>query len=111
MRLRRPLPAVQGDTIHIVGVGDNRIGKEQIFDPPLEFKMTKKDILDEFQANGISRDNVSSDQIEEIYVRVIRTLRVGELRDLTYEEQLHRYVLLKLYEIKITRNDWELNGR
>ena len=29
MRLRRPLPAVQGDTLHIVGVGDNRIGKEQ----------------------------------------------------------------------------------
>ncbi len=28
MRLRRPLPAVQGDTLHIVGVGDNRIGKE-----------------------------------------------------------------------------------
>ena len=27
MRLRRPLPAVQGDTLHIVGVGDNRIGK------------------------------------------------------------------------------------
>ena len=26
MRLRRPLPAVQGDTLHIVGVGDNRIG-------------------------------------------------------------------------------------
>ena len=29
MRLRRPLPAVQGDTLHIVGVGDNRIGKER----------------------------------------------------------------------------------
>ena len=29
MRLRRPLPAVQGDTLHIVGVGDNRIGKKQ----------------------------------------------------------------------------------
>ena len=29
MRLRRPLPAVQGDTLHIVGVGDNRIGKDQ----------------------------------------------------------------------------------
>ena len=29
MRLRRPLPAVQGDTLHIVGVGDNRIGKEK----------------------------------------------------------------------------------
>ena len=27
MRLHRPLPAVQGDTLHIVGVGDNRIGK------------------------------------------------------------------------------------
>ena len=29
MRLRRPLPAVQGDTLHIVGVGDNRIGKHE----------------------------------------------------------------------------------
>ena len=29
MRLRRPLPAVQGDTLHIVGVGDNRIGKDR----------------------------------------------------------------------------------
>ena len=29
MRLRRPLPAVQGDTLHIVGVGDNRIGKQR----------------------------------------------------------------------------------
>ncbi len=32
MRLRRPLPAVQGDTLHIVGVGDNRIGKERTLD-------------------------------------------------------------------------------
>ena len=32
MRLRRPLPAVQGDTLHIVGVGDNRIGKDQTND-------------------------------------------------------------------------------
>ena len=38
MRLWRPLPAVQGDTLHIVGVGDNRIGKgwtsfiEQVFE-------------------------------------------------------------------------------
>ena len=29
MHLRRPLPAVQGDTLHIVGVGDNRIGKQR----------------------------------------------------------------------------------
>ena len=28
-KLRRPLPAVQGDTLHIVGVGDNRIGKDR----------------------------------------------------------------------------------
>ena len=31
MRLRRPLPAVQGDTLHIVGVGDNRIGKDYTY--------------------------------------------------------------------------------
>ena len=30
MRLCRPLPAVQGDTLHIVGVGDNRIGKRSL---------------------------------------------------------------------------------
>ena len=33
MRLRRPLPAVQGDTLHIVGVGDNRIGKASLAYP------------------------------------------------------------------------------
>ena len=35
MRLRRPLPAVQGDTLHIVGVGDNRIGKKNALDARL----------------------------------------------------------------------------
>ena len=34
MRLRRPLPAVQGDTLHIVGVGDNRIGKSETMKTP-----------------------------------------------------------------------------
>ena len=38
MRLRRPLPAVQGDTLHIVGVGDNRIGKVH----PLAIKSIKE---------------------------------------------------------------------
>ena len=42
MRLRRPLPAVQGDTLHIVGVGDNRIGKEQTSTLLLEPKLKKE---------------------------------------------------------------------
>ena len=84
---------------------------EQIFDPGLEFKMTKKEILDAFEANDINRNKVSNDQISQIYVKVIHKLKVGELRDLTYEEQLHRYVQLKLWEIIQSRNDWELNGR
>ena len=44
MRLRRPLPAVQGDTLHIVGVGDNRIGKD-----PLS-KVTWKGLISEVAA-------------------------------------------------------------
>jgi len=84
---------------------------EQIFDPGLEFKMTRKEILDAFSAKGINRDMVSRDQIEQIYVLVIDKLQVGELRDLTYEEQLFRYVKLKLTEIKTSRQDWDLNGR
>jgi len=82
-----------------------------IFDPGLEFKMTKKDILDVFDANNLDRDKVSNQQIGQIYVRVINKLKVGELRDLTHEEQLNRYVCLKLEEIKMSRQDWELNGR
>ena len=37
MRLRRPLPAVQGDTLHIVVVGDNRIGKEHTTQPKYQY--------------------------------------------------------------------------
>lgn len=84
---------------------------EKLFDPGLEFKMRKKDILDTFDANDLDRDRVSNPQILQIYVRVIHKLEVGELRDLTYEEQLNRYVRLKLEEIKLSRQDWELNGR
>jgi hypothetical protein len=84
---------------------------EQIFDPGLEFKMMKKDILDAFEANDIDRDKVSNQQISLIYVKVIHKLQVGELRDLTHEEQLYRYAQLKFREIKLSRQDWELNGR
>ncbi len=84
---------------------------EQIFDPLLEYKMTTKDILDAFEANGINRNNANNNQLNQIYVKVIHKLQVGELRDLTFEEQLYRYVQLKLTEIKISRQDWELNWK
>ena len=84
---------------------------EQLFDPALEFKMTKKDILDCFDAHGIIRDHVVPQQVTQIYVRVIHKLKVGELRDLTWEEELHRYVGMKLREINQSRQDCELNGR
>ena len=84
---------------------------EQIFDPALEFRMTYKDILDCFEANGLSRSSVSNEQVSQIYVRVLQKLRVGELRDLTYEEDLHRYVKMKMEEIESSRKDWELNYR
>lgn len=84
---------------------------EQIFDPGIEFKMTKRDILDVFEAYGMERDKVSPQQVSLIYVKVIHKLRVGELRDLTWEEQMHKYVSLKLREIYYSRQDWELNGR
>lgn len=84
---------------------------EQIFDPVLDFRMTAKDILDAFEANDVARSSVSSEQIGQVYVKVIHKLRVGELRDLTYEEELNRYVQLKLSHIQLSRQDWELNHR
>lgn len=84
---------------------------EMIFDPVLEFKMTKRDILDVFDANRIDRDKVYSKQIDHIYVKVIHKLQTGVLRDLAYEEQLYRYVQLKLCEIRLSRQDWDINGR
>lgn len=84
---------------------------EQIFDPLLEFKLTKKDILDTFEANDMEREKVSNQQINQIYVKVLHKLKVGKLRDLTLEQLLHQYVRLKLEEINFSRQDWELNGR
>ena len=43
---------------------------EQIFDPNLEYKMTKKDIVDAFQAQGMDRDKVFDGQIGYSYVKV-----------------------------------------
>ena len=73
--------------------------------------MIYKDILDAFEANGVSRDSVSNKQVGQIYVKVIQKLRAGELRDLTYEEALPRYVKIKLIEIEQSRQDWEINHR
>ena len=58
MRLRRPLPAVQGDTLHIVGVGDNRIGKEFCFLPPNLLNLFGKNFLNPLNLNlGLSLEN------------------------------------------------------
>lgn len=84
---------------------------EQVFDPLLEFKMTARDILDAFDSGGIERDKVSLRQIQQVYVKVLNELKVGRLRDLMYREQLHHYVCLKVEEIKLSRQDWELNHR
>src|SRR5262249_19143962 len=83
---------------------------EQVFDPLLEYKLTKKDVLDAFTANGLDRDKVTRDQINQLYVKIIHTLQVGELRDLTYKNNLQGYVKIKLKEIKWSRRDWEANG-
>lgn len=85
---------------------------EQLFDPILECKLTKKDILDTFHANGINRDCVSSEMIEKIYVIILDKLKTGEIRDLTFEDHLlTNYCLLKIDEIKYSRQDWELYHR
>ena len=84
---------------------------EQVFDPLQEFKMRAKDIRDAFHAKGIARDEVSSKQIEEIYVKIMMGLKSGPLRDMMYREQLHNYVRLKIEEITFSRQDWELNHR
>lgn len=84
---------------------------EQIFDPGLEFKMTKKDILDVLEASGYDRHKVSDDHVRKMYVQVLAQLKTGHLRDLTYETLFHHYVRLKIYEITVSRQDWELNQR
>lgn len=84
---------------------------EKIFDPMLEFKMTKKDILDVFEAKGIDRNKVTNAQISKIYVKVLDKLTVGELRDITLKKNLHQYIHMKINEITISREVWELNGR
>ena len=73
--------------------------------------MSMKSIRDAFQANGMRRDTVSNDQIEEIYVRVTEALSAGQLRDLIYDEQIYKYVRIKLEEIKLSRDDWLTNWR
>ncbi|KAF5423350.1 MAG: hypothetical protein C5S45_01045 [Candidatus Methanocomedens sp.] len=82
---------------------------EQIFDPALEFKMNPKDILHAFEANGIGRENIFLKQISQIYIKILHKIRVGVLRDLTYEQQLQLYVKMKINEIDTARIYWELS--
>jgi hypothetical protein len=84
---------------------------EKLFDPLLEFKMTVKDIYDAFDANGLDRQKVTHEQIEKIYVLVLESLKVGEIRDRALEESLALYVRLKINEVTLSRQDWELNWR
>ena len=84
---------------------------EQVFDPMLSFMMTSKDILDAFECCGDDREKVRPVQIGQIYVHVLAKLKVGVLRDVTYSEQLHSYVRIKIEHIKYSRADWELNRR
>jgi hypothetical protein len=84
---------------------------EKLFDPLLEFKMTVKDILDAFDANGLDRQKVAQDQITKIYVMVLESLKVGEIRDRALDEFLAIYVRMKIREVTLSRQDWELNWR
>ena len=82
----------------------------KIFDPSLEFRMTKKDILDVFEANGFDRDNVSKEQIRKIYVSIINTLEVGHINDNTWNQPvILEYLRVKIKEIKINRRKWEVD--
>jgi len=83
---------------------------EKIFDPALEFKMTKKDILDTCEACGLKRDDVSGHMVRRMYVVIVEKLEVGELRDLVYEEpRLLGYASLKRRELRSSRLDWEVS--
>ena len=58
MRLRRPLPAVQGDTLHIVGVGDNRIGKVLTIEHNGVPGPSAADVTQHLVANGIAAEQL-----------------------------------------------------
>jgi len=82
---------------------------EKIFDPTCDFKMTKQDIIDTFEAKGLERDDVKSTHISKIYVCVLEQLMVGDLRDLTFNPLVGPYVAKKLRDIKESRSAWRLN--
>jgi hypothetical protein len=84
---------------------------EKCFDPTLASKMTVKEIRDTFVACGLPREQITPEQIELVYVKVLEKLTAGTLRDFIFKEGLHEYVHLKIEEITYSRQDWELNGR
>ena len=65
MRLRRPLPAVQGDTLHIVGVGDNRIGKVLTLSPKHRLVLIKRDETEHLLLLGANNDIVVEGKINK----------------------------------------------
>lgn len=80
---------------------------EQVFDPDLEFRMTRKEVVDIFEANDIDRDRVARQQISQIYSRVLHNLKTGIIRDFILEEGLEGYIRLKLEDISDSREKWE----
>ena len=73
--------------------------------------MTKKDILDTFQANGLDRDKVINSQIDAIYARVKESLQTGALRDLTFADpNLALYILMKIEELEWSRTQWRIDS-
>jgi len=85
---------------------------EKLFDPALEFRMTRKDILDTFEACGLKRSEVADDLVGEMYVVVLHKLSVGELRDLLHKDEVFlRYASLKIRELGYSRLGWEVSGR
>lgn len=84
---------------------------EKLFDPFLEFKMTKKDILDTFQARGLDRERVQHSQIDTIYVMVKENLQTGPLRDMTFQDpDLALYVRMKIRELEWSRAQWRIDS-
>jgi hypothetical protein len=84
---------------------------EKLFDPFLEFKMTKKDILDTFQARGLDRERVQHSQIDTIYVMVKENLQTGPLRDMTFQDpDLALYVRMKIRELEWSRTQWRIDS-
>lgn len=84
---------------------------EKLFDPRLRCRLTRRDIVHAFIANNFKRDQILSDDIEQIYVQIITKLETGVFRDLAYDAGLLQYIEKKIEEIETSHIDWQVNGR